>query len=65
MAFLLRLNYYIALPINYYIALLVLTLLSLEITLISCLRTVLLAKKLSARYYIFLYTFLYYSETLE
>src|SRR5437764_7342754 len=65
MAVLLRLNHRVTLPISYYITLLVFTLASLETTVISCLRTVLLAKKLPARYYILPYTALYHSETLE
>ena len=65
MAVFLRLDYRIALPISYHIALLVLTLSSLETTLVSCLRTVLLAKKLPVKYLVVLYTVLYYSETLE
>jgi hypothetical protein len=62
---LLRLNHRITLPISHYITLLIFTLTSLETTLISCLRTVLLIKKLLARYLVVLYTALYYSETLE
>src|SRR5207248_8232770 len=65
MAVLLRLDHRVALPISYHITLLVLTLSSLETTLVSCLRTVLLAKKLPARRRVFPHTPLHHSETLE
>src|SRR5436305_4603278 len=65
MAVLLRLNHRVTLPISYHIALLVLPLASLETTVISCLRTVLLAKKLPARRRVVPHTALHHSETLE
>ena len=65
MTVLLRLNYRVTLPISYYIALLILPFASLETTVISCLRTVLLAKKLPARRLVFPHTALHHSETLE
>jgi hypothetical protein len=65
MAVLLRLNHRVTLPISYHITVLVFTLTRLKTTLISCLRTILLAKKLPARRLIFPYTALYYSETLK
>src|SRR5436853_3974276 len=65
MAVLLRLNHCVTLPVSHHIALLILTLASLETTLVSCLRTVLLAKKLPARRLVFPYTALHHCETLE
>ena len=65
MIVLLRLNHRVALSINYDITFLVFTFTSLEATLISRLRTVLLAKKPLAKRLIFPYTVLHDSETLE
>ena len=65
MVVLLRLNHRVTLPINYHIALLILTLASLETTLVSYLRAMLLAKKLPARRLVFPHTALHHSETLE
>ena len=59
------LNYYIILSISYYIILLILPFMSLKIIVISCFRTILLAKKLLVRSRIISYIALYYSKTLE
>src|SRR5256885_13257967 len=64
MAVLLRLNHRVTLPVGHHIALLVLTLARLKTTLVSCLRTVVLAKKLLARRLVVPHTALHHSETL-